>query len=112
LLSGLRDNTIAVRQPPHWLAEVAAVGVRLKPDTITDDIADLQELGIITEIATPPIWKTACALSHRLHHHLFDTFYHAVALECDALLITADEHYFRKAQGMGNIMLLADFCDT
>jgi predicted nucleic acid-binding protein len=112
LLTGLRDTTIAVRQPPHWLAEVAAVGVRLIPDTIADDIADMQELGIITETATQAIWKTACALSLRLHHHLFDTLYHAVALECDALLITADEHYFRKAHGMGHIMLLADFHDA
>ncbi len=91
---------------------MAAVGVRLKPDTIADDIADLQELGIITETATPPIWKTACAISHRLHHHLFDTFYHAVALGRDALLITADEHYFRKAENIGKIILLASFQRT
>ncbi len=112
LLAGLRDNTISVRQPPHWLAEVVAVGVRLKPDTITDDIADLQELGIFTETATQPIWETACSLSHRLHHHLFDTLYHAVALKSDAVLITADEHYFRKAQNIGNILLLAGFRGT
>lgn len=48
LLSALRNGTIAVQQPCHWLAEIAAVGVRLKPDTIADDIADLQELGIVS----------------------------------------------------------------
>ena len=31
LLYALRAGTIAVRQPCHWLAEIAAVGVRLKP---------------------------------------------------------------------------------
>lgn len=109
LLAALRDNAITVLQPPHWLTEVAAVGVRLKPDSITDDIADLQELGMVSVTATRPLWNSACTIASRLNHHLFDTLYHAVALEFDAVLITADEQYFRKAKGMGHILLLADF---
>ncbi|MGH8477601.1 MAG: type II toxin-antitoxin system VapC family toxin [Methylococcales bacterium] len=109
LLSALRAGTIVVRQPCHWLAEVAAVGVRLKPDTIADDIADLQELGMVSVAATQPLWNIACSLAIRLNHHLFDTLYHAVALQSDALLITADEEYFRKAEDTGNIRLLSDY---
>jgi len=67
LLSALRAGTIVVRQPFHWLAEVAAVGVRLKPDTIVDDIADLQELGIISVAETQQLWKIACSLAIRLN---------------------------------------------
>jgi predicted nucleic acid-binding protein len=109
LLYALRAGTIAVRQPCHWLAEIAAVGVRLKPDTITDDIADLQELGMVSVTKIQPLWNIACSLSIRLNHHLFDTLYHAVALHLGALLITADEQYFRKAKDIGNIKLLADY---
>ncbi len=109
LLSALQDGMIAVKQPCHWLAEIAAVGVRLKPDTIIDDIADLQELGMVTVTDIQPLWSIACSLSTRLNHHLFDTLYHAVALHSDALLITADEQYFRKAKDTGNIILLADY---
>ena len=98
-----------VHQPPHWLAEVAAVGVRLKPDSIAEDIADLQELGIVTGRVTPAIWKTACDIANQLQHHLFDTLYHAIAIKNDALLVTADERYFRKAKALGNILLLADY---
>jgi predicted nucleic acid-binding protein len=109
LLSALRAGTMVVRQPFHWLADVAAVGVRLKPDTIVDDIADLQELGIISVAETQPLWKIACSLAIRLNHHLFDTLYHAVALHSGVLLITADEQYFRKAKDIGNIQLLSDY---
>ena len=109
LLYALRAGTIAVRQLGHWLAEIAAVGVRLKPDTITDDIADLQELGMVSVTKIQPLWNIACSLSIRLNHHLFDTLYHAVALHLGALLIMADEQYFRKAKDIGNIKLLADY---
>jgi predicted nucleic acid-binding protein len=42
----------------------------------------------------------ACALAVDLEHHLFDTLYHAVALESDARLITADDRYHRKAKAL------------
>ncbi len=46
----------------------------------------------------------------RLEHHLFDTLYHAVALnEPDAMLITADVRYYNKAKGIGRIALLENF---
>lgn len=42
-----------------------------------------------------------------LQQHLFDTFYHAVALEePNGVLITADERYFRAAQSRGGIRRL------
>jgi predicted nucleic acid-binding protein len=44
-----------------------------------------------------------------LNHHLFDTLYHAVALEEGATLVTADEAYFAKAKQLGGIERLADF---
>jgi len=41
---------------------------------------------------------------------VFDTMYHAVALSRpDALLVTADERYWRAARGVGRIVRLADF---
>jgi predicted nucleic acid-binding protein len=44
-----------------------------------------------------------------LRQHLFDTLYHAVALETGATLVTADERYYETARGEGNITLLSDF---
>ena len=44
-----------------------------------------------------------------LQHHMFDTLYHAVALEVGATLVTADKVYFGKAVGQGNIAMLSAF---
>jgi predicted nucleic acid-binding protein len=58
---------------------------------------------------TPVIWCTAVELAIALSHHLFDTLYHAVALQTEgAQLITADRRYFERARDRGQILLLDD----
>ncbi len=95
-------------QPPHFIAEVAAVLARLKPGDAQADIDDLLQLGHQT-LATPEVVATALQLAIRHQHHLFDTLYHAVALHTPgASLITADQRYYDKAQAEGRITLLAN----
>jgi predicted nucleic acid-binding protein len=104
----VKSSRINVYQPPHWLAEAAAVVTRLSPDTAMEDIEDLCEMDFEV-LNTRDVYLTACELSSKLNHHLFDTLYHAVALNLpDAILITADERYYHKAESMGHIMLLED----
>jgi predicted nucleic acid-binding protein len=96
-------------QPPHFVAEVAAVLARLKPTYAQDDLLDLLEISFRT-LASPEIYLTALDLATRHQHHLFDTLYHAVALHTPgAMLVTADKGYYNKARPEGQIMLLADF---
>ena len=96
-------------QPPHFLAEVAAVLARVRPATAGEDLRHLQ--AVEWEVAEwPEIYTTAIELSGRLRHHLFDTLYHAVALLTEeATLVTADEAYHDKACGEGSIARLGDF---
>jgi predicted nucleic acid-binding protein len=96
-------------QPGHFVAEVAAVLARLKPEQAQDDLIDLLEIRWRT-LSTPEIYTTAMDLALRYQHHLFDTLYHAVALHTPgSVLITADERYYNKARLEGQICLLADF---
>jgi len=96
-------------QPPHFIAEVAAVLARTKPDEAQDDLLDLLNIERAT-IDTPEIHATALELAIRHQHHLFDTLYHAVALHTPgATLITADQRYFDKAKGEGQVILLSDW---
>ena len=96
-------------QPPHFIAEVAAVLARLKPDGVQDDLFDLLHLEHDT-LATPETYATAVALAIRHQHHLFDTLYHAVALQTPgAMLVTSDHRYFDKARTEGSIALLSEF---
>jgi predicted nucleic acid-binding protein len=96
-------------QPIHWLAEVAAVLTRLSPQSVETDVALLQALEIPAS-DSPDVLRRGCRLAVDLDQHLFDTLYHAVALETqDATLITADQRYFAKARSFGCVMRLADW---
>jgi len=108
LLDALYGRKVRLFQPPHWLAETAAVITRISPETAVEDVIDLINLKVEI-MEAPSIYLTACELSRELNHHLFDTLYHSVALNVrDAVLVTADERYFHKACDYGAIIRLQD----
>lgn len=96
-------------QPPHWIGEVAGVLARRAPATAADNIEDMLLFEFCATAVNAHVYRRAIALSQDLDHHLFDTLYHAVALEEGATLITADERYYTKAASLGGIVLLKDF---
>ena len=109
-LLGLVESQAALLvQPPHFIAEVMAVVTRLEPDYAERILYAVSNMEM-SIIARTDVYRTAISLSMQLRHHLFDTLYHAVALQSpDAAFITADAAYYRKAQGLGRILLLKDF---
>lgn len=108
VLSAVRDGRLEPLQPPHWLAEVAAVVSRLQPG-LADEAIDLLDAMEISVSGEATVYKRAAALAARLDQHLFDTLYHALALEREALLISADRRYYNKANKLGHIVYLADW---
>lgn len=94
--------------PPHWLAEVAAVLCRLSPATAEADIEALclLEWSVADDVA---VYRRAAQIAAELRHHLFDTLYHAVAIEAGVTLVTADRGYWHKARPIGQIALLEQF---
>jgi len=109
LLNGVDDESVQLVEPAHFIAEVAAVLARVKPDVAEDDLLDLLNVEYRT-IETQETYARALELSIRYQHHLFDTLYHAVALDVPgASLVTADRRYYDKASSEGRIMLLADW---
>jgi predicted nucleic acid-binding protein len=108
VLDGIRSGHVTAIEPPHWLAEVAAVVCRLAPRRARDVVGLLQAMDLPVS-DHPDLYGMACDLSVRLGTHLFDTLYHAVALsEPEATLVTADERYYRRASRTGHIVRLAD----
>jgi len=100
---------LEILQPAHWLAEVAAVAARLTPQTAVRDVEMLAALQFPTT-DDPNVMRRATNLAIETNHHLFDTLYHAVALETeDALLVTADDRYYLKAERYGMIAALRDW---
>ena len=105
LLRAVKDSRVELVQPPHWLAELVAVTTRLRPSIATEAI-DLLVAMEITVAADAAVYKRASRIAAQLNHHVFDTLYHAVALEQDAVLVTADDRYLRKAEALGSIVSL------
>jgi predicted nucleic acid-binding protein len=105
ILRGIGDGALEVLQPRHWLAEVAAVLARLAPGRASEALAllDALELPVSGDLE---IYQHAVELAVGLDHHLFDTLYHAVALEHRTTLVTADTRYAAKAAGQGDLIHL------
>jgi predicted nucleic acid-binding protein len=105
----LLANEIAIVQPPHWLAEVAAVTARLLPNDAEMVVNGLNELELPT-LATATLYQRAIHLAVDTGAHVFDSLYHAVALMCDdCALVTADRRYFNAAAHYGRIVTLDRF---
>ncbi len=107
LASGQRDEARFL-QPPHWVSEVAAVLVRLSPKTVASSVEALMALAFVKTANDVEHYQRAISLARKLDHHLFDTLYHAVALEEKAILITADRKYYDKARRLGSILMLEE----
>ena len=106
--SAIGQSGTELLTPAHWTAEVIAVLARTEPGAVDDALVLLDDMRPVI-IAGLPVLKCAADLSISLNHHLFDTLYHAVALEEGATLVTADGAYLSKARSFGGIVALADF---
>lgn len=113
LLDAIIEGSVELVEPPHALAEIAAVLSRILPEGAESRFEEVCRIFANGKIVSDNsvYWK-AIELSRRLDHHLFDTLYHAVALESGATLITADERYFSKAEELGRILLLGRFSSS
>ena len=109
----LRDGWVAgeyeILLPSLWVFEVANV-LGLK---VPEMAGSLMEIFIAYRFASVEITDTLCIktfeIMKRCGATFYDAVYHAVAIKHKGLLVTADEAYYRKAKGIGHIMLLKDF---
>jgi len=108
VLAQLRSGKLLVMQPPHWLAEVAAVLVRRLPNAAEWLVQRLLAMDVEV-VQSAPVYRHAVVLARSTTTHLFDTLYHAVAMQGHATLITADERYYRAVHENGSIVLLKDW---
>ena len=108
LLSAVGARSIELVQPPHFIAEVAAVLIRETPTTAHRDLADLLETDMRVGAGAGD-YALAMTLAQRYQLHVFDTLYHALALHTqDAVFVTADERFERRARAEGRVLLLRD----
>ena len=106
VIESIIDGREEILQPTHWLAEVAGVLARLSPATAAQDVQRLASLEFPIN-DDPAVMQRATQMAIDSRQHVFDTLYHAVAIEHEgAQLITADDRYFLKAEPYGRIVQL------
>ena len=109
ILRAVGDGSVQLMQPPHFMAEMTAVLAREAPDTACANIEDLRALDFAVCDADR-LYPKAAELATQLKHHAFDTLYHAAALLTpEAMMVTADATYFKRAKSLGQIELLSTF---
>lgn len=109
ILAGVDSRAIRLVQPPHFLAEMAAVLVRKHPAAAIENLRDLRLVAM--DIAdAPDLHEAAAEVAMRVEAHVFDALYHATALHHPgARLVTADRRYYQRAHYLGQISLLEGF---
>jgi predicted nucleic acid-binding protein len=109
LMERVANGEQPVLQPIHWIVEVGAVLARESSGTAVDDVGMLTALELPTT-DDPEVLRRGLELAMELKQHLFDTYYHGVALgTSECTLITADERYLRAARTKGKILHLMEW---
>ena len=111
ILQRMGSGSIEPLQPVHWMSEVVAVFNRLDPN-IVDNAIDLLDAMEFATADSPEIYKRASAIARETRQHVFDTLYHAVALEHEVVLVTADTKYLNKAGKLGRLVSLDQWEQT
>ncbi|MCK4841806.1 MAG: type II toxin-antitoxin system VapC family toxin [Methylococcales bacterium] len=108
VFKAIQQSSLNPIQPIHWQAEVIAVLSRIQVINCMQNIEllNILEFPVCDNLET---YQLASRIASKSNHHLFDTLYHAVALNQQASLITADKKYYHKAKELGNIYLLTDY---
>lgn len=108
LLAAIDAGDIRMVQPPHFLAEMAAVLVRKCPEEWRPALDDLLQVEMETS-RDESVYTVAAEVAQRTGTHLFDALYHATALQFPrAEFVTADRRYFSRAQHLGQVRLLLE----
>lgn len=97
--------------PDLLLIEVAnalIAGHRARPKEVSETIATILEIGLqLFELQFPALVK-ATEMAATYGVAVYDSYFLAVSIESDGLLVTADESFLRKIKSHVNITSLRD----
>jgi predicted nucleic acid-binding protein len=93
--------------PSLWFYEVGNVLGLKRPKDAERILGLLLEYELQECPMTRELVRTGLGLMRELKGVTFyDAIYHAVALQVNGILVTADKAYFEKAKGKGRVMLI------
>lgn len=109
----LREATISgavtMVVPRLWLYEVGNTLTRRFPAQAEALLEALLDFGLIEARRSPRWLRQTVSLAMEYGVTFYDAAYHATALVCGGVFVTADERYVRRAASAGGLMLLREW---
>lgn len=102
------EERLHIIVPSLWIYEVGNLLGRMVPQQAPQTLAALLEYEMVEAPMTPDLCRGTCDLMDRYAVTFYDAVYHAVAIEEQGLLITADEAYVAKTKKAGQLQLLSE----
>lgn len=109
LLDSLGQGECIVKAPELLLFEVASalmLSHKFPSARVADSLAFLDRLKIDVKMLNWPTLVKAVEIASVCNATIYDSYFLALALETDSVLITADEVFLRKARQLPNIVSL------
>ena len=114
LIEKIEEREMIVLVPTLFKYEVSKAGIifGLEPKFISNILEDFLNTGVVQADITASLLETT---KNIVNHgspksgfpSFYDAIYHALAIEKNAIFITADKKYFEKAKSFGFIKLLS-----
>ncbi len=91
---------------PVELTNALKVGRRLASSDVVDAVESIFGLGSFLESVRWPTLRMAIDICSTCDAAIYDSYFLAMALESDSLLVTADEDFLRKARRYPSVVAL------
>lgn len=104
-------NEIDIILPKLWLYEAGNALMYMKPRITKEKVSDLMKILLAFDLKEKAVSniENIFYLCFEYNVTFYDAYYHALAIQENATLITADEKYYQKAKKAGYVMRLKDF---
>jgi predicted nucleic acid-binding protein len=108
LLSSWVAGEVEILLPSLWVYEVGNIVGRKNPQGSGEIMTLLLGYRFPEAKTDAPLVAATLEIMHTCNVTFYDAAYHAVAMGAGGSLVTADEVYFRKGEGLGHVVLLGD----
>jgi len=108
LLSSWVAGEVEILLPSLWVYEVGNIVGRKNPQGSCEIMTLLLGYRFPEAKTDAPLVAATLEIMHTCNVTFYDAAYHAVAMGAGGSFVTADEVYFRKAGGVGHVVLLGD----
>jgi len=107
--NALLDGKVRLLVPGLWHYELGNTLSRKYPDHADALLCSLVDMELESSQPAPDWQATIVQLAASFNVTFYDAAYHALAINRDAVFVTADEQYIQKAGAAGHILHLKDW---